>query len=145
MKMKFTRFKTMNMNFAWSIIQKGERTIHYNDYLYRLKGENQNGLVIYVRAIKSCDRLITLKNDVIIKSDDRSDNHAPKLFDNVQAVLTELKRRVLPDNDQSIGKIYYEKVKKFVSFWSFLCIPIGDCFCSFSASRKWYSPYRSSF
>ena len=46
--------------------------------------------------IKSCGRLITLKNDVIIKPDDRSHNHNTKLSVNV---LTGLKCRVLTDND----------------------------------------------
>ena len=61
MRTKFTRFKTRNMSFIWSTTQKGEKAIRYNDYLYRLKRENQNGLVIYVCTIKSSDRLITLK------------------------------------------------------------------------------------
>ena len=136
MRTKFTRFKTMNMNFTWSTTQKGEKAIRYNDYLYRLKRENQNGSVVYVCTIKCCGHLITLKNDVIIKSDSRCHNHAPKLSNNVQAVLTRLKRRVLIDDDQSIGKIYDEEVKKFVSICSFLCIPINDYFCSFFSAVK---------
>ena len=59
-----------------------------------------------------------------------------KLSDNVQAISTALKRQVLTDNDQSIDKIYDEEAKKFVRFWSFVCILIGDCFCSFSSSGK---------
>ena len=39
-----------------------------------------------------------------------------KLSDNVQAILTALKRQVLTDNDQSTDKIYDEEVKKFVRF-----------------------------
>ena len=106
MRTKFTRLKTINMNFTWSTTQKGEKAIRYNHYLYRLKRESQNGSSIYVCTIKSYGRLIALKNDVITKSDGRSHNHAPKLSENVQAVLTELKRRILTDNDQSIGRIY---------------------------------------
>ncbi|CAF5052960.1 unnamed protein product, partial [Rotaria sp. Silwood1] len=37
----------MNMNFTWSTTQKGEKAIRYNDYLYRLKRENQNGSAVY--------------------------------------------------------------------------------------------------
>ena len=48
MRMKFTRFKTMKVNFTWSTTQKDEKAIRYNDYLYRLKREKQNGSVIYV-------------------------------------------------------------------------------------------------
>ena len=79
MRTKFTRFKTLNMNFTWSTTEKGEKAIRYNDYLYRLKRENQNGSVVCVCTIKSCGRLITLKNGVIIKSDGKTHNHAPKL------------------------------------------------------------------
>ena len=38
-----TKFKTMNMNFTWSTTQKSEKAIRYNDYLYRVKCENQKG------------------------------------------------------------------------------------------------------
>ena len=124
----------MNMNFIWSTTQKGEKAILYKHYLYRLKPENRNGSVTYVCTIKSYARLIALKNDVIIKSDGRTRNHAPILSDNIQAVFTGLKRRVLTDNDQSIGRISDEEVKKFVNFLSFLCIPTGNCFCYFSVS-----------
>ena len=87
--------------------------------------------VIYAYTIKACGRLITLKNDVIIKYDGKSHNHAPKSSNNVQAVLNGLKCRVLTDNNQSIGKIYDEEVEKFRSFRSFLYVPIDDCFYSF--------------
>ena len=82
----------MNMNFIWSTTQKREKAILYNDYLYQLERKNQNNSIIYVCTIKSCGRLITLKNDVIIKSDGGSLNHASKSSDNVQAGLTGLKR-----------------------------------------------------
>ena len=39
----------------------------------------------------------------------------PKLPESVQALLCGLKRRVLSDFDQPMGKIYEEGVKKFVS------------------------------
>ena len=74
-----------------------------NDYLYRLKRKNQTDSVIYVCTIKSCGRLITWRNDVTIKSNGRNHNRTPTLADNVQAILTGLKSRVLTDNDQSIG------------------------------------------
>ena len=61
MRTRFTHFQTMNMNFTWSTTQKCEKAIGYNDCLYRLKDENQNGSVGYVCTIKSCGRLITLK------------------------------------------------------------------------------------
>jgi hypothetical protein len=108
----------MDTKFTWSTTQKGERAILHNNYLYRLRRENQNGSFKYVCTIKSCRAVITLKNDVIIKCNGNH-NHAPKLTANVQNVLTGLKRRVLTDADQPIGKIYEEEIKKFVSILSF--------------------------
>ena len=81
----------MNTNLV-NNSKKVKKAVRHNDYLNQLKSENQNGSVIYICTIKSCGRLITLKNDVIIKSDGRSHNHAPNLSDDVQAALTELKR-----------------------------------------------------
>jgi len=108
----------MDTKFTWSTRQKGERAILHNNYFYRLRRKNQNGSFKYVRTIKSCPSVITLKNDVIIKCNGNH-NHAPKLITNVQNVLTGLKRRVLTDVDQPIGKIYEDEVKKFVSILSF--------------------------
>ena len=98
---KFTRFKTTNMNFTWLTTQKGEKAIRYDDYFFGLKSENQNDSAVQSNPVV----VLSLKNDIIIKSDGTSPNHAPKLSDNVQAVLTGLKHRVLTDNDQLIGKI----------------------------------------
>ena len=46
-------------------------------------------------------------------------NHNLKLTENVQNVLTGLKRRVFTDVGQTIRKIYKEEVKRFVSMLSF--------------------------
>ncbi|CAF2885444.1 unnamed protein product [Rotaria sp. Silwood2] len=99
----------MDIKFTWSTTQKGERAILYNNYLYRLRRENQNGSFIYVCTAKSCPCAITLKNNVIIKKNSTNHNHAPKLTENVENVLNELKRRVLTDVDQPIGRIYEEE------------------------------------
>ncbi|CAF1545159.1 unnamed protein product [Rotaria sordida] len=103
----------MNTNFTWSTTEKGEKAILYNGYLYRLRRENQNGTLIYVCTFKLCSRTITLKNDVILKTNGGNHNHDPKLPENVQAVLCGLKRRVLTDIDQPVTKIYEDEVKKF--------------------------------
>ena len=46
-------------------------------------------------------------------------NHDSKLIENIQNILTELKRRLLTDVDQTIGKVDEEQVKKFVSILTF--------------------------
>ncbi|CAF4475878.1 unnamed protein product [Didymodactylos carnosus] len=99
----------MDTNFTWSKTQRGETAILYNNYLYHLKRVNQNGSSLYVCTFKSCYCTITLKNDAITKSTATSHNHDPKLPDNVQIVLTGLKRRVLTDADKPIPKIYDEE------------------------------------
>ena len=68
----------MDTNFTWSTTQKGEKALLCNNYLYRLRRENQNGSFIYVCTTKSCSRVITLKNDAIIKCDVTSHNHDPR-------------------------------------------------------------------
>ncbi len=111
----------MDTKFTWSTTQKGERAILHNNYLYRLRRENQNGSFKYVCTIKSFPSVITLKNDAFIKCNGNH-NHAPKLTTNVQNVLTGLKRRVLTDVDQPIGKIYEDEVKKVCKYFIFsLC------------------------
>ncbi|CAF2195766.1 unnamed protein product [Rotaria magnacalcarata] len=105
----------MDTKFTWSTTQKGEKALLYKNYLYPLRRENQNGSLIYVCTNKSCPRVITLKNDAIIQCDVTRYNHDPRLTEDVQTVFTGLKRRVITDVDQSIGKIYEEEVKKFVS------------------------------
>ena len=105
----------MDTNFTWSVTEKGGKAILYNNYLYHLKRENKNGSSIYVCTFKSCSRAITFKNNSIIKSNGPNHNHAPKLPENVQTVLSGLKRRILTDIDQPITKIYEDEVKKFVS------------------------------
>ncbi|CAF2716925.1 unnamed protein product [Rotaria sp. Silwood2] len=92
----------MDTKFAWSTTKKGEQAILYNNYLYHLKRENKNTSSLYVCTFKSCSRSITLKNNVIIKSNDENHNHEPKLSENVQRVFCGLKRRVLDDVDQPI-------------------------------------------
>ncbi|CAF1313218.1 unnamed protein product [Rotaria sp. Silwood1] len=103
----------MNTNFTWSTTEKGEKAILYENYLYRLKRENQNGSLIFVCTSKWCHCAITVKNDLIIKSKAGNRNHDPKLPENVQRVLCGLKRRILTDIDQPVTKIYEEEVKKF--------------------------------
>jgi FLYWCH zinc finger domain len=105
----------MDTNFTWSVTEKGVKAILYNNYLYHLKRENKNGSLIYVCTFKSCSRAITLKNNVIIKSNGGNHNHDPKLPENVQAVYCGLKRRILTDIDEPVTKLYEEEVKKFVS------------------------------
>ena len=51
-----------------------------------------------------------------MKAGGRSHNHAPKLSDSVQAVLTELKRRILTNNGQSIGKNLRRRSKEICKF-----------------------------
>ena len=102
-----------------------------NDYLHRFKRENQTTRLY---TYEPYSHPITLKNDIIIISDGRSHNHTPKLCDNVQDVLARLKHRLLTDDDRSVGEIYDEEMKKFVGIFSFLCIPTGNCFCSFLGS-----------
>ncbi|CAF3135153.1 unnamed protein product [Rotaria socialis] len=103
----------MDTNFTSSTTQRGEKSLLYNNYLYRLRRENQNGSFICVCRTKSCPRVITLKNDAIIKCDVTSHNHDPRLTENIQNVFTGLKRRVITEFDQPIGKIYDEEVKRF--------------------------------
>ena len=105
----------MNTNFTWSTTERGEKAILYNNYLYGLRRENKNGSFVYICTFKSCSRTITLKNNTIIKSNGSDHNHNPKLPESVQALLCGLKRRVLSDFDQPVGKIYEEEMKKFVS------------------------------
>ena len=119
MRKGHTVFFTMNTNFTWSTTEKGEKAILYNNYLYRFRRENQNSLLVYMCTFKSCSRTITLRNNVIMSSNGTNHNHDPKLPENVQTVLTGLKRRVLTETDQPVGKIYEEEVKKFVSISSF--------------------------
>ncbi|CAF2049830.1 unnamed protein product [Rotaria magnacalcarata] len=102
----------MDTKFTWSTNQKGEKALLYKNYLYRLRRENQNGSLIYVRINKSCPRVITLKNDAIIQCDVTRHNHDPRLTEDVQTVFTGLKCHVINDVDQSIGKIHEEEVKK---------------------------------
>ncbi|CAF1129795.1 unnamed protein product [Rotaria magnacalcarata] len=83
----------MDTKFAWSTTEKGEKAILYNNYLYHLKRENKNTSSHYVCTFNSCSRSITLKNNVIIKSNAENHNHQPKLLENVQAVFCGLKRR----------------------------------------------------
>ncbi|CAM4795938.1 unnamed protein product [Rotaria magnacalcarata] len=109
----------MDTKFTWSITQKGKKALLYKNYLYRLRRENKNGSLVYVCTNKSCPRVITLKNDAIIQCDVTRHNHDPRLTDDVQNVFTGLKRRVITDVDKSIGKIYEEEVKKFVSNLAF--------------------------
>ena len=96
----------MNTNFTWSTIERGEKAILYNNYLYGLKRENKNGSFVYICTFKFCSRTITLKDNTIIKSNESDHNHDPKLPASVQALLCGLKRRVLSDFDQPVGKIY---------------------------------------
>ena len=105
----------MDKNFTWSTTERGDKAILYNNYLYGLKRVNQNRTLIYVCTFKSCSRAITLKNDAIVKPNGVNHNHDPKLPENVQTVLTGLKRRVLTEIDQPVSQLYEEEVKKFVS------------------------------
>ena len=105
----------MNTNFTWSTTERGENAILYNNHLYGLRRENKNGSFVYICTFKSCSRTITLKDNTIVKSNGSDHNHGPKLPENVQVVLCGLKRRVLTDSDQPVGKTYEEEVKKFVS------------------------------
>lgn len=108
-------YQTMNTNFTWSTTEKGEKAILYNDYLYRLRRENQNGSLTYVCTFKLCSRTITLKDNVLLKTNGGNHNHDRKLPENVQAVFCGLKRRVLADIDQPVTKLYEDEVKKIVS------------------------------
>ncbi|CAF2171282.1 unnamed protein product [Rotaria magnacalcarata] len=101
-----------------SLGQQGEKAPLYKNYLYRLQRENQNRSLAYVCTSKSCPHVITLKNDAIIQCDATRHNHDPKRTEDLQNVFTGLKRRVITDVDQSIGKTY-EEVKKFVSNLAF--------------------------
>ena len=105
--------------------KKVKKVIRYNNYLYHLKRENKNSSSVYVCTFKWCFRTISLKRNVIIKSNDENHNHEPKLPENVQTVFCGLKRRVLSDIDQSVTKIY-EELKKIVSVtikrWSTLML-----------------------
>ena len=105
----------MNTNFTWSTTERSEKAILHNNYLYGLRRENKNVLFVYICTFKSCSRTITLKDNTIIKSNASDHNHDPKLTESVQALLWGLKRRVLSDFDQPVGKVYEEEVKKFVS------------------------------
>ncbi|CAF1017368.1 unnamed protein product [Rotaria sp. Silwood1] len=78
-----------------------------------MKRETQKGISLYVCTNKSCTRSVTLQNDTIIKCNGITHDHDPKLNDNVEVVLTGIKRRVLADVDVPIGKIYEEEVKRF--------------------------------
>ncbi|CAF5013356.1 unnamed protein product, partial [Rotaria sp. Silwood1] len=51
----------------------------------------RNDLFIYVCTLKSCPRVNPLKNDAILKWNGTCHNHDPKLAENVQNILTELK------------------------------------------------------
>ena len=68
----------------------------FRDQLYELSGQPN----------------ITLQNNAIIKLNYKNHNHDPELTENVQTVLTRLKRRVLANADHTIGNIYEEKVEK---------------------------------
>ena len=105
----------METNFTLSTTQKCEKAILYNKYLCRLKLENQNGTHFYICTFNCYFRMITLKDNAIIKVNDENHNHHPKLPENVQTVLVGLKRRVLSNIEKSIPTIYDEEVKKFVS------------------------------
>ncbi|CAF3170463.1 unnamed protein product [Rotaria socialis] len=105
--------------FTWSSTQKEEKALLYKNYLYRLRRENQNGSFVYVCTNKPCPRVITSKNDAIIQCDLTRHNHDPRLTEDLQNVFTGLKRRVITDVDQSIGKTY-EEVKRFVSDLAFV-------------------------
>ena len=48
-------------------LQKGEKAMLYNNYLYRMKRETQKGISLCVGTNKSCTRRVTLQNDTIIK------------------------------------------------------------------------------
>ena len=67
---------------------------------------------MYVITIKSCPCVINLKNNAIIKLSCTNYTHGPKLTENVQNVLTGLKRCVLTGVHQATDKIYKEEVKK---------------------------------
>ena len=82
----------METNFTLSTTQKDEQTILYNKYQYRLKRENQNGTHLYVYTFNYSSRMITLKDNGIIKVNGKNHNHDPKLPQNVQTVLVRLKR-----------------------------------------------------
>ena len=110
--------ESMNTNFTWSTTERGEKAILYNNYLYGLRRENKNGSFVYICTFKS-SRTITLKDNIIIKSNGSVHNHDPKLPESVQVLLCRLKRRVLSDFDQPVRKIYEEEVKKFVSNFLF--------------------------
>ena len=108
----------MNTNFTWSTTKRGEKATLYNNHLYGLRRENKSGLFVYICTFKSCSCTQTLRDNTIIKSNCSDHNHDPKLPASVQALLCGLKRRVLSDFDQPVGK-FYEEVKNFVSI-SFL-------------------------
>ena len=98
----------MEKNFTLSTTQKGEKSILYNRYLYRLKRENQNDTYLYVCTFKCCSCTVSLKDKAIIKVNGKNHNHDPKLPENVQTVLVGLKRRVLSDIEKTIPTIYDE-------------------------------------
>ena len=92
----------METNFTLSTTQKGGKGILYNRYLYRLKRKNQNETHLYVCTFNCCSRMISLKDNVMIKVNGENHNHDPKLPENVQTVLVGLKRRVLSDIEKPI-------------------------------------------
>ncbi|CAF1341983.1 unnamed protein product [Rotaria sordida] len=104
----------MNTTFVWSTTEKGEKAILYNSYLYRLKRENQNGSLISICTFKWCSRIITLKNDAIIKNNGENHNYDLKLPGNVRTMLCGLKHRRLTDVDEPVTKLYEDEVKRFV-------------------------------
>ncbi|CAF1086026.1 unnamed protein product [Rotaria sordida] len=105
----------MNTTFVWSTTEKGEKAILYNSYLYRLKCENQNGSLISICTFKWCSRIITLKNDAIIKTNGENYNHDLKLPEKVRTMLCGLKYRRLTDVDEPVTKLYEDEVKRFRS------------------------------
>jgi hypothetical protein len=109
--------------YLWSATEKGGKAILHGNYLYRLRRENQYGSLVYVRTFKWCSHTITLKDNLIIKSNGVNHNHDLILSENVQTVFYGLKQRVLTDIDQPITTIY-EEVKKFVNVCSFHLISI---------------------
>ena len=119
----------MDRNFTWTTSQRDEKAILYNNYLYRLKRKNQDGSAIYICIFKWCSRTLTLKNNAIIKSNCDKHNRDPKLPENIQRQLCELKRRILTDIDQPITQIYEEEVKKICKYMLFTFIEF-ICMCS---------------
>ncbi|CAF4101754.1 unnamed protein product [Rotaria sp. Silwood2] len=123
----------MDTKFAWLTTEKGEKAILYNNYLYHLKRENKNTSSRYVCTFKSCSRSITLKNNVIIKSNDENPNHEPKLPENVQrrrengtagpvpvfqawkSTLYSIRKTVLPPTPLSLSSIIIPEDMYFIS------------------------------